>query len=87
MPTYLENLTARRDAVACKLAAIMADSPASLGGVATNSGEGDNPDHDGHVDRLYRELEKLDGLIAKAENKAAAAGGNVGFFDSTSQLP
>lgn len=61
MPTFLENLKTRRNAIATELAAL------------TSSGAGGKPnaqatgiDHVGYKDGLYRELAEIDKLIKAA---------------------
>lgn len=61
MATYLENLTARRAAIAVQLAAL---SATAAGGKPNAAATG--IDHVGYKDGLYRELEMLDRLIANA---------------------
>ena len=65
MATYLENLEARRVAIAVELAAL--DS-SKLGGMADVGGRDGGTDlkHQEYKMNLYAELEKLDGLIREA---------------------
>lgn len=61
MATYLEDLTARRNAIAAELAAM---SATAAGGKPNASATG--VDHVGYKDGLYRELGELNKLIAAA---------------------
>jgi hypothetical protein len=62
MATYLENLTARRDAIAAELAAIDATKPG--GGINSIAGD---VDHDKYKASLYKELADLEARIDKAQ--------------------
>jgi hypothetical protein len=64
MATDLENLQARKAAILAELAAL---DTTKAGGLPNASGPGVNVDHVGYRDSLYRELEKIDQLIAAAE--------------------
>ena len=65
MPTIVENLTTRRDAIIAELASLEFGSPGGNPNVAMDIG----PDHVGAIDHqgykrgLYDELEKLKKLI------------------------
>ncbi len=65
MATFLENLTARRNAIAAELAALTATT---AGGKPNASATG--IDHVGYKMGLYRELEEI-------EKRIAAAGGSI----------
>ncbi len=81
MATYLENITTRRETIATQLAAITAGG-SMAGGLPTNTGDGNHPQHDQHVDRLYRELAQLDKLIDDEKSRNAGDAGNPGFVES-----
>ena len=63
MATDLENLTTRRSAIYAELAAL---SSTASGGKPTYSADGENVDHVGYKDGLYRELAALNALLAAA---------------------
>lgn len=79
MATYLENLKTRRDAIATYLASLTcgsgADSP-------TTAGEGVNPQDQQKIDSYTKQLAELQKLIDEEEGRVAAAGGNVGIFET-----
>jgi len=60
MPTPLENLETRRDAICAELAAM---GPTAAGGKPNSSGA-DSIDHVGYKDGLYRELDEINKQIA-----------------------
>jgi len=62
--TNLANLKARRDAIYAELAAI---DTTKAGGAPNVNGAGSAVDHVGYKDGLYRELDKLNDLIASLE--------------------
>lgn len=65
MATYIENLRARRTAVAAELAALDASQPGGLPDIGGRDG-GTDVKHQEYKMNLYAELEKLDKLIADA---------------------
>jgi len=64
MATYLDNLKARRAAIATELADL---DPTKSGGKADNSGSGGGTRHTAYRLSLYTELESLDARITQAE--------------------
>lgn len=81
--TYLDDLIARRDAIAGELAEM---STSKAGGIpnlqAGRSVDGVNNDHQGYRLSLYEELESLNAMILKAQADAQAEGGDVGIVES-----
>lgn len=71
MATYLDNLIARRNAIAAELAAL---GVSKAGGLPNTGGAGAGTDHVGYKDGLYRELRELNQQIADAR----ATGGGEG---------
>jgi len=78
--SYLTDLETRRDAVSAELAALT--SSAAGGKPNVLSGDGSDVDHEKYKAGLYAELEKLDALIAKANQDADADAGEVGIVES-----
>lgn len=64
MPTNLENLNTRKAAITAELAAL---TSAGAGGKPNSSGGGDNVDHVGYKDGLYRELTEINKLLSALE--------------------
>lgn len=65
MATYLENMTARRDAIAAELAAGQTPDGQSFRKM-TISVDGEEIKRDQYVQRLYSELKELQSLINQA---------------------
>lgn len=72
MPTYVENLRTRRNAIAAELAAL---TTSAAGGKPNVGGSGGGTDHVGYKDGLYRELDRLDKLIRDSLQTDAAIEG------------
>lgn len=71
MPTYLENLITRRNAIATELAALATNK---AGGLPNTTGAGSGTDHVGYKDGLYRELAEINKQIADARNSGGGDG-------------
>lgn len=69
IPTYVQNLMTRRDAVAAELAAMTSTAP---GGKPNVSGEGGGTDHVGYKKSLIEELRDLNEQIKLGLEVAAA---------------
>jgi hypothetical protein len=66
MPTALENLQTRRDAICVELAAM---SPTESGGQPTYAIEGQSVQHTEYRLSLYKELAEIDKIIATIDGK------------------
>ena len=71
MASYLDNLIARRDAIAVELAALGVQK---AGGLPNTTGAGAGTDHVGYKDGLYRELAEINRQIAAARSSGGGDG-------------
>lgn len=71
MASDLENLKTRRSAILAELAGL---TSTSQGGRMNQTAMGRSFDHVGYKDGLYRELETIERLIAKADDGSGAGG-------------
>lgn len=75
LATAIANLETRRDNITTELANIAAGVK---GYYPTASGQGVNPDHDGHVLRLHAELKSINDLLAEMKTQQQMEGGDLG---------
>lgn len=66
MATDVENLTTRKAAITAELAALTASAAGGKPN-AVGVGGGDNVDHVGYKDGLYRELREINDLLSAIE--------------------
>ena len=81
--TYLDDLIARRDAIAVELAQMSTSKAGGKPNVQpNNNADGVNVDHMAYRLSLLKELAYLNNMIEKAQATALAAAGNVGIIES-----